>query len=122
MALRVKRAYDAPENVDGFRVLVDRIWPRGLTKTSARIDLWLKDIAPSAALRKWFGHDPTKWPEFRKRYFRELDEKPEAIAELENLLSKRRVTFVFSARDNEHNNAIALKDYVESKSRRKKEN
>jgi uncharacterized protein YeaO (DUF488 family) len=122
MALRVKRAYDAPENADGFRVLVDRIWPRGLTKTSARIDLWLKDIAPSAALRKWFGHDPTKWPEFRKRYFRELDEKPEAIAELENLLSKRRVTFVFSARDNEHNNAIALKDYVESKSRRKKEN
>lgn len=122
MALKVKRAYDAPENVDGFRVLVDRIWPRGLTKTSARIDLWLKDIAPSAALRKWFGHDPTKWPEFRKRYFRELDEKPEAIAELENLLSKRRVTFVFSARDNEHNNAIALKDYVESKSRRKKEN
>jgi uncharacterized protein YeaO (DUF488 family) len=122
MALKVKRAYDAPENADGFRVLVDRIWPRGLTKTSARIDLWLKDIAPSAALRKWFGHDPTKWPEFRKRYFRELDEKPEAIAELENLLSKRRVTFVFSARDNEHNNAIALKDYVESKSRRKKEN
>jgi uncharacterized protein YeaO (DUF488 family) len=122
MALKVKRAYDAPENADGFRVLVDRIWPRGLTKTSARIDLWLKDIAPSAALRKWFGHDPTKWPEFRKRYFRELDEKPEAIAELENLLSKRRVTFVFSARDNEHNNAIALKDYVESKSRRKKVN
>jgi uncharacterized protein YeaO (DUF488 family) len=113
MVLKLKRAYEAPEPGDGFRVLVDRLWPRGVAKTSAQIDLWLKEIAPSTALRKWFGHDPSKWTKFRDRYFGELDKNREAV---EKLPEARRgtVTLVYGAKDQEHNDAVALKEYLES--------
>jgi uncharacterized protein YeaO (DUF488 family) len=113
-SIRVKRVYEAAANDDGSRVLVDRLWPRGVSKNTARIDLWAKKIAPSAELRKWFGHDPSKWVEFRKRYSRELKKNSDAMAELEKLLRKGPVTLVFSARDEKHNNGVALKEYLES--------
>jgi uncharacterized protein YeaO (DUF488 family) len=111
--LKLKRAYDAPAKSDGCRVLVDRVWPRGLSKGELRLDDWLKDLAPSTPLRTWFGHDPAKWGAFKDRYFRELDKKPEAV---ERLVARRRdgtVTLVFGAKDIHHNNAVALKEYVE---------
>jgi uncharacterized protein YeaO (DUF488 family) len=82
MAIKLKRAYEVPESGDGFRILVDRLWPRGVSRSSVRIDLWLKEIAPSTALRKWFGHEPSKWTRFRERYFEELDHNPEALEQL----------------------------------------
>jgi len=109
----VKRIYDSAKDTDGFRVLVDRIWPRGISKQKARVDLWLRDIAPTDALRKRFAHDPAKWSEFRHRYFAELRANKEATAELHQLLKKnRRVTLLFSARDVQHNQAIALKAFL----------
>ncbi len=117
MPLLIKRVYDPPARTDGYRVLVDRIWPRGLGKDSARVDDWLKDVAPSTALRKWFGHDPKKWNEFRRRYFRELDASPAVVTRLGALARRRRVTLLFAAKDIEHNNAVALKAYL---GRRKK--
>ncbi len=114
MRLRVKRAYDAPAPDDGVRVLVDRLWPRGITKARARIDLWLKDVAPSAALRAWFGHDTARWTGFRDRYFRELERHPDAVAQLRALARKGSVTLVFGARDEQHNNAVALGQYLAS--------
>ncbi len=113
-ALRLKRAYDAPDPGDGYRVLVDRLWPRGVSKDAARIDLWLKEIAPSAELRKWFNHDAARWGEFQRRYFLEIEKHPEAIVQLMAELHKGRVTLVYGAKDQQHNNAIALKAYVES--------
>jgi uncharacterized protein YeaO (DUF488 family) len=110
---RVKRVYAEPSESDGFRVLVDRLWPRGLSKEGARVDLWLKDIAPSDGLRKWYGHDPEKWPEFKRRYFRELKEK-EAL--LEEITSRRgQVTLLFGSKEEKLNNASALKEYLEKK-------
>ena len=114
MTVKLKRVYDPPKPADGFRVLVDRLWPRGVSKSSARIDLWLKEIAPSAALRKWFGHDPLKWDTFRARYFRELQKNPEAVAQLNEIIRNGPVTLLFAAKDQEHNNAVALKEYLES--------
>lgn len=111
--MKLKRAYDAPAKSDGRRVLVDRVWPRGVTKDELRLDDWLKDLAPSTKLRKWFGHDPAKWGAFKERYFRELDGRQEAV---ERLLAKGRegaLTLVFGAKDIHHNNAVALKEYVE---------
>ncbi|HYO45562.1 MAG TPA: DUF488 domain-containing protein [Gemmatimonadota bacterium] len=113
--MRLKRAYEAPEPEDGFRILVDRLWPRGVSKSSARIDLWLKEIAPSSALRKWFGHDPAKWAEFRDRYFGELDENPEAVATLRERLRRGPATLVYAAKDQEHNDAVALGEYLASR-------
>src|SRR5690242_20762987 len=113
--VQLKGAYEPPARKDGFRILVDRIWPRGTSKDSARIDLWLKDIAPTAALRNWFGHDPEKWSEFRKRYFRELEKNPDAVAQLEAQLRRDSVTLVFGAKDEQHNNAVALKEYLETR-------
>lgn len=113
MVIKLKRAYEAPESGDGFRVLVDRLWPRGVSKSTARIDLWLKEIAPSAALRKWFGHDPAKWTKFRDRYFEELDNNPEVVEQLREHGQHGTVTLVYGARDKEHNDAIALKEYLE---------
>ena len=110
--LRVKRAYDEPANDDGVRILVDRLWPRGLPKAKAGIDLWLKDLAPSAALRRWFNHQPTKWAEFRLRYARELDAKDRAIAALRGAARRGRITLLFGARSAEHNHAIALQAYL----------
>jgi uncharacterized protein YeaO (DUF488 family) len=114
MAIKLKRAYEGPESGGGFRILVDRLWPRGVSKSAARIDLWLKEIAPSAALRKWFGHDPSKWTTFRDRYFRELDQNPKAVEQLMAHVRRGTVTLVYGAKDQEHNDAVALKEYLES--------
>ncbi len=113
-AIKLKRAYEAAEPDDGCRVLVDRLWPRGLSKGAAHIDLWLKEIAPSSELRKWFNHEPARWREFEQRYFHEIEEHPEALKELMAQVHKGRVTLVYGARDQEHNNAVALKEFVES--------
>lgn len=111
--IRTKRVYDLPSKEDGCRVLVDRLWPRGVSKADAQIDEWLKDVAPSDELRRWFGHVPAKWEEFKSRYFKELAKKP---AILEQLRAKERngvVTLVYGAKDVKHNNAAALKEYLE---------
>jgi uncharacterized protein YeaO (DUF488 family) len=113
--IALKRAYEAAKAGDGFRVLVDRIWPRGVSKSAARIDLWLKEIAPSTSLRKWFGHDPAKWQKFRDRYFRELDANADAVARLRDQLRRGKVTLVYGAKDEEHNQAVALQEYLASK-------
>src|SRR5438876_12021216 len=110
--IRVKRAYEDPSHDDGVRILVDRLWPRGLSRARASIDLWLKDLAPSAALRRWFNHDPTKWVEFHRRYARELDAKDRAIAALRGAVRRGRVTLLFGARDPNRNNAVALQNYL----------
>jgi len=109
----VKRVYLPPDPADGCRVLVDRLWPRGLSKDKAQIDHWLKALAPSDALRKWFGHEPARWDEFRRRYFAELDDQPEALEPLRALLKQeKKLTLLFGARDEAHNNAVALKEYL----------
>lgn len=113
MKLQIKRVYDEPSKQDGTRVLVDRVWPRGLSKEKAKVGLWLKDVAPSTELRKWFGHDPDKWEAFRERYFRELDTNPEAVDRLLAEAGCGTVTLVYSAKDEKHNNAVALKAYLE---------
>ena len=113
MSIDLKRAYDPPERSDGYRVLVDRIWPRGFTKDHLKVDAWLKDLAPSTELRKWFGHDPKKWDEFRKRYARELAPQSAALEQLVERARAGRVTLVFGAKDTEHNNAVALKEHLE---------
>jgi uncharacterized protein YeaO (DUF488 family) len=110
--IHTKRVYEPADPQDGLRVLVDRVWPRGLTKEQVRADLWLKDAAPSAELRKWFEHDPEKWEEFKQRYFTELDASPEAIRKLVDEAANQPVTLLFSARDLEHNQAVALKEYL----------
>jgi uncharacterized protein YeaO (DUF488 family) len=110
---RLKRVYEKEERDDGVRYLVERLWPRGMKKTSLRIDGWLKDAAPSTELRKWFGHDPEKWEEFRRRYFDELDRAPEAWAPIRDAARRGAVTLLYSSHDTEHNNAAALKEYIE---------
>lgn len=110
-SLSLKRAYEPPAESDGTRILVDRLWPRGLDKQHAAIDEWLKDVAPSPELRKWFGHDPARWPEFRRRYLAELADN-EATARLRKLVREHRVTLVYGARDTEHNQAVILRDFL----------
>jgi uncharacterized protein YeaO (DUF488 family) len=117
MTLRIKRAYEPPEPEDGTRFLVDRLWPRGLSKESLRIEGWPRDVAPSAELRRWFGHDPARWTEFRQRYFAELDAKPTAWQPLLQAAARGTVTLVYGARDREHNDAVALQEYLEGKRR-----
>ena len=117
MSFRIKRAYEKPARGDGSRVLVDRVWPRGISKADASIEEWRKDIAPSTALRKWFGHDPARWPEFKRRYFKELDAQSEPLAELRKLARRKTVTLVFGAKDTEHNQAVALKEYLERRTK-----
>jgi uncharacterized protein YeaO (DUF488 family) len=112
--IKLKRAYDPPAKEDGFRVLVDRIWPRGVKKEELALDLWLKEVAPSGQLRKWFGHDPAKWPEFCKKYEAELKEKEDNIRLLKEKRDQGTLTLVFSAKDTKHNNAVALKNYLET--------
>lgn len=114
MDIKIKRIYDEPANEDGKRIFVDRLWPRGITKERARIDLWAKDIAPSHALRKWFGHDPGKWSEFKKRYFSELDSNTTSLKSISELVSNNNVTFIFSSKEPRFNNAAALKQYFET--------
>jgi uncharacterized protein YeaO (DUF488 family) len=113
VSIRLKRVYEKPARTDGRRVLVDRIWPRGLTKQKAQIDEWLKEIAPSTKLRKWFGHDPDRWEEFKKRYADELDDRREPVERLARESKKRTLTLLFGAKDMERNNAVALKQYIE---------
>ena len=112
MDIRIKRAYDEPAKNDGFRVLVDRIWPRGVKKEDARLDVWMREIAPSDELRKWFNHDPVKWLEFVEKYFRELEGHGELVAKLLRRGRNRRLTLVFGAKDREMNNAVALKQFL----------
>jgi uncharacterized protein YeaO (DUF488 family) len=111
--IKLKRAYEKPSRDDGSRILVERLWPRGLTKERAALDLWLKEVAPSPELRKWFGHDPARWEKFQKRYWKELEEKEEAVQLLKQKGKKDTVTLVYAARDEEHNGALALKRFVE---------
>lgn len=115
MNVQLKRVYEPAGAHDGDRILVDRIWPRGLSKQKAALDLWFKEIAPSTALRQWFAHDPAKWDGFRERYFRELDAMPGQVAQLRSLLKKPSVTLLYAARDEEHNQAVALLEYLRRK-------
>ena len=110
--IAVKRVYEPPAKADGQRVLVDRVWPRGVAKKDAALTLWLKEIAPSDALRKWFGHEPERWVEFQKRYRAELDANGEAVAQLRGLLREGKVTLLYGAHDEAHNNAVALAGYL----------
>jgi len=110
MKINIKRVYEAPGKEDGMRILVDRLWPRGLTKEKASVDLWLKEIAPSTELRKWFGHDPDKWKEFQKRYHKELKANKEQVSLLKEQIKKGTVTLVYGAKDEEHNEALVLKE------------
>ena len=110
MNIKIKRVYEQPDKDDGRRILVDRLWPRGLTKEKASVNLWLKDIAPSTELRKWFGHDPNKWEDFKERYLIELKENTEQIRLLKQEIEKGVVTLVYGAKDAEHNEALVLQE------------
>ena len=112
--LRIKRIYDAPARSDGFRVLVDRLWPRGISKKRAKLDDWIPELAPSAELRRWFGHDPKRWKSFRQRYWAELADKPSLISSIRNRVLKGPVTLLYGARDATHNQAHALKQFIEA--------
>jgi uncharacterized protein YeaO (DUF488 family) len=111
--IKTKRVYEVPARTDGFRILVDRLWPRGLSKNQAKLDLWLKDAAPSTALRTWFGHDRERWDEFRRRYFKELHDKEDAIETIMATRPGKTVTLVYGAKDEQYNNAVALKEFIE---------
>ena len=110
--VRLKRAYEAPAADDGTRILVDRLWPRGVKKTDAAIDEWMKEIAPSTGLRNWFGHDSARWPEFRRRYKSEIGEHRDEFQRLRMLAQRGRITLVFAAHDETHNNAVAIRDLL----------
>ncbi len=112
MTIRIKRIYEPPKKGDGRRVLVDRIWPRGVSREAAALDLWLKDIAPSTELRKWFGHDPSRYADFRNRYRQELDENPQPVAELAALAKQGDVLLLYSAHDEQFNQAVVLAEYL----------
>lgn len=113
--IQLKRAYDKPDKTDGTRFLVERLWPRGVRKSSLPMAAWLKDAAPSTELRQWFAHDPARWREFRRRYFAELKSRPGAWMPLAEAARKGTVTLIYSSHDAEHNNAVALKDFLEKK-------
>jgi uncharacterized protein YeaO (DUF488 family) len=114
LVIAVKRVYELPKTSDGYRILVERLWPRGISKEKAHIDLWLREAGASHLLRKWYGHDPEKWELFRQKYFLELHERPGVINQLREIIDREhKVTFIFSARDELHNNAIALKEFLE---------
>jgi len=115
MAIQLKRAYEKPHRSDGFRVLIDRVWPRGVRKEDLKLDEWLRSLAPSTELRQWFGHDPEKWEQFRKRYFRELAAHPEEIQRLRAKMREGPLTIVFGSREERFNNAAALKEYLEAR-------
>lgn len=115
MNIHLQRVYGPQPPSKGLRVLVDRLWPRGVSKAELHYDEWTKDLAPSTALRKWFDHDPAKWPEFRRRYFAELDANAEAVEQLRKTIGGGDVTFLYGAKDEEHNDAVALRDYLNGK-------
>ncbi|HZW70787.1 MAG TPA: DUF488 domain-containing protein [Hanamia sp.] len=112
MNIQLKRIYEPYSKEDGYRILVDRLWPRGFTKEKAALDLWLKEIAPSTELRKWFGHDPEKWKEFQKKYRIELKQNKEALDRLMDYIKKGKVTLLYGAKDEEHNEAQVIKDFI----------
>lgn len=112
MSLRIRRVYEPPQDGDGKRILIDRLWPRGISKNDAQVDVWMKDVAPSAELRRWFGHDPKKWDEFRRRYQEELKRNAKAVEELKEQIGQSTATLLYGARDIEHNNAIVLMDFI----------
>jgi len=118
MSIDLNRAYEPPARSDGHRILVDRVWPRGIAKGDLRIDAWMKDVAPSDGLRKWFGHDPDKWDAFRKRYADEIAQHEDALDQLVTMAKAGHVTLVFGAKDTEHNNAVALKEELERRLQR----
>ncbi len=113
MSVQLKRVYDSPEKSDGARVLVERLWPRGVSKQKAKLALWARELAPSTELRKWFDHEPARWEEFKARYFAELDARSEEFEPLLALTRSGPVTFVFASREEKLNNAVALREYVE---------
>lgn len=115
MSIQINRIYDDPSDDDGTRVLVDRLWPRGASKEDAQLDRWLQDLAPSDELRQWFDHDPEKWVAFKHRYQAELAEKDELVAELQELAEEDTVTLLYAATDREHNNAVALKEFLDQR-------
>jgi uncharacterized protein YeaO (DUF488 family) len=111
--IKLKRAYEAASRDDGLRILVERLWPRGVSKQKAKIDFWLKDLAPSTQLRKWYSHDPARWPEFRKRYWTELEDQGDLLTLLKYVSQERPVTFIYAASDEKRNSAVALKECLE---------
>lgn len=117
--IRIKRVYEKPEPSDGLRILVDRLWPRGLRKDAARLDGWIKDVAPSTTLRRWFGHDPRRWADFQKRFYSELNKNPGSWRSLLEQSRTRRVTLLYSAHDSDHNNAVALKRFLDRRTKRR---
>ena len=117
MRVAIKRVYEPAADDDGRRILVDRLWPRGLSKEKAAVDLWLKEVAPSAELRKWFGHDPKKWGEFQRRYRAELDSNEDAVQTLRQAIGKGPATLVYGAHDEQHNQAVALRDWLTASKR-----
>jgi uncharacterized protein YeaO (DUF488 family) len=114
MDIMLKRVYEEPLESDGTRILVDRLWPRGLTKEKARVDVWLKEIAPSTELRKWFNHEPSKWLKFKKRYQAEMIKNTETLSALKKHLSNGKATILYGAKDEEHNDAVVVKEFLES--------
>ena len=115
--IKLKRAYETPSDDDGKRVLVERLWPRGVTKVEAKIDEWIKDVAPSPELRKWYAHDVEKWPEFKRRYVEELKLHDDEVSELKKMVRGSVVTFIYAAHDTEHNSAVVLKEFVQGRTR-----
>ena len=115
LEIRVKRIYEPPEPTDGYRVLVDRLWPRGVSREGTFIDVWMREVAPSSELRRWFGHDASRWQEFKRRYAVELGTRQDLVAEILSLARDRPVTLLYSARDPDHNQAVALAEYVAAK-------
>lgn len=119
MPIKLKRVYENPAKSDGLRILVERLWPRGMTKEAAVIDRWMKEVAPSPALRQWYAHDPDKWPEFRRRYRAELAANKAAVEDLRALIGKGPATFIYAARDAERNSAVVLKSFIETRGRQR---
>ena len=115
MEIRVKRIYEPPESADGDRLLVDRLWPRGVSRESTSLDAWMREVAPSSELRRWFGHDASRWQEFKRRYAVELGTRQDLVAEILSLARDRPVTLIYSARDPDHNQAVALAEYLAAK-------
>jgi uncharacterized protein YeaO (DUF488 family) len=120
MDVKLKRVYDPPAPDDGVRILVDRLWPRGMTKEAAALAEWLRDAAPSTTLRKWFAHDPRRWRKFEQRYFSELNGKPEVVARLRELMASKKLTLLYGSRDSQMNNAVALRHYLEQTGTKRK--
>ncbi len=111
--IKLKRVYEEPAGSDGTRILVERLWPRGLTKDEAKIDEWAKEVSPSPELRKWYAHDVGKWPEFKRRYVAELKKNNDSVDDLRNIIKGKAVTFVYAAKDEQHNSAVVLKEFLE---------